>query len=135
MDFEKKIAATNAGNHFMVHNHIRLTKMEKDYAVVELLVQKESRNLFGGVHGGVFLTMADCAAGGAARSDGGRYVTLNNSFQFFRNTKDSHIRAEGIIRHRGRTICVAQVDVKDGADVLLASGSFTLFYTGEMENE
>ena len=134
MDFEKKIAATNDGNHFMVHNHIRLTKMEEDFAVVELAVQKESRNLFGSVHGGVFLTMADCAAGGAARSDGGRYVTLNNSFQFFRNTKDSHIRAEGTIRHRGKTICVAHVDVKDGEDKLLASGTFTLFYTGEMED-
>ena len=134
MDYQKLIATTNQENHFMTHNFIKLTQMWEDHAIVELEVQKESKNLFGGIHGGVFFTMADCAAGSAARSRGKRYVTLSNSFEFFGTTKHEHIRALATVRHRGKTICVVSVDVKDGEDKLLAGGTFTMFATGEIED-
>lgn len=127
MDFQQKIEVTNRKNSFMSHNGIVLTQMEADKAVVELEVTDQSRNLFGGVHGGVFLTMADCAAGGSARSGGGRFVTVSSSFEFFRNTQSQRVIATGQVRHRGRTICVSQVDVTDGEGQLLASGTFTMF--------
>ena len=63
MDFQAMIDATNSKNSFMLHNGIRLTVMEKDHAVVEAHLNRENRNLYGAVHGGMFLTMADCAAG------------------------------------------------------------------------
>ncbi len=133
MELERRIAQTNQGNHFMLHNGIRLTEMREDYAAVELEVMPESKNLYGAVHGGVFLTMADCAAGGAARSRGMRYVTLSSSVQFFRNTEHPRIIATASIRHRGKTICVATVDVKDGDGRLLAGGTMTLFATGKLD--
>ena len=40
----------------------------------------------------------DRAAGGAARSNGMRYVTISNSFEFFRNTKRDHLIAEGRVK-------------------------------------
>ncbi len=131
MDFQKKIDITNEKNSFMSHNGIRLTQMELNKAVVEATVTDQSLNLFGGVHGGVFLTMADCAAGGSARSGGGRYVTVSSSFEFFQNTRSDHVTATGIVRHRGNTICVSQVDVTDGDGRLLASGTFTMFRVGD----
>lgn len=82
---------SNQKNSFMLHNGIQLTKMERDHAVVEADLTTWNRNLYGAVHGGMFLTMADCAAGGAARSNGMRYVTISNSFEFFRNTKQGTI--------------------------------------------
>ncbi|MBP1758232.1 MAG: hypothetical protein H6Q61_481 [Firmicutes bacterium] len=130
MDYKKHIEKTNQGNHFMIHNYMKLTQMWEDHAIVELEVQSESHNLFGGIHGGVFLTMSDCAAGAAARSRGQSYVTLSNSFEFFRGSDHEHIRALSSVRHRGKTICVVSVDVKDGEDKLLASGTFTMFCTG-----
>ena len=93
--YQNMIQATNEKNSFMLHNGIRLTKMERDHAVVEADLTRVNRNLYGAVHGGMFLTMADCASGGAARSNGMRYVTVSNSFEFFRNTKDDHLIAEG----------------------------------------
>lgn len=87
MDFQAMVNDTNQKNSFMLHNGIQLTKMERDHAVVEADLTTWNRNLYGAVHGGMFLTMADCAAGGAARSNGMRYVTISNSFEFFRNTK------------------------------------------------
>lgn len=133
MEFADKILATNTKNSFMLHNGIRLTKMEKDYAVIEAQLTRENRNLYGAVHGGMFLTMADCAAGGAARTNGMRYVTLSSSFEFYRNTDSDHLIAEGRIKHRGRTICVAEVEVKDGEGKVLAGGTFTLFCTGQLD--
>lgn len=133
MDFQKRIDQTNQGNHFMLHNGIRLTEMREDHAVVELDTSAQSKNLYGAVHGGVFLTMADCAAGGAARSRGMRYVTLNSNMQFFRNTEHSKIIATATIRHRGKTVCVAAVDITDGDGKLLAGGTMTLFATGSLD--
>ena len=133
MDFTDKINATNSKNSFMLHNGIRLTQMEKDYARVEADLTRVNRNLYGAVHGGMFLTMGDCAAGGAARTNGMRYVTVSNSFEFFRNTKSDHLIAEGRIKSRGRTICVAEVESHDGLGKLLCSGTFTLFCTGKLD--
>lgn len=133
MDYASMIARTNEQNRFMAHNFMTLTQMREDHAVVELTLRQESYNLFGGVHGGVLFTMADCAAGSAARSRGMRYVTLNNSFEFFRGSKSDHLQAIASVRHRGRTICVVSVDVKDGEDRLIAGGTFTMFATGERE--
>ena len=107
MDFTDKINATNAKNSFMLHNGIRLTGRGQDYAKVEACLSRENRNLYGAVHGGMFLTMADCAAGGAARTNGMRYVTVSSSFEFYRNTEDDYLIAEGRIKNRGKTICVA----------------------------
>lgn len=133
MDFTDKIERTNLQNSFMLHNGIRLTEMGEDYAKVEADLTQVQKNLFGAVHGGMFLTMADCAAGGAARTNGLRYVTVNSSFSFFRNTEDDHLIAEGRIKNRGKTICVAEVELHDGAGRLLGSGTFTLFCTGKWE--
>lgn len=135
MDYAKMIAITNEKNLFMTYNHMRLTQMWEDHAVVELELREESRNLFGGVHGGVFVTMADCAAGTAARSRGQSYVTLGNSFEFFARSEQNSMRAIATVRHRGKTICVVAVDVKDGEGKLLAAGSFTMFATGEWEEQ
>lgn len=133
MDYTDKIKATNEKNSFMLHNGITLTAMEADYARVEARLGRENRNLYNAVHGGMFLTMADCAAGGAARTNGMRYVTVNTAFSFFRNTKSDHLIAEGRIRHRGSTMCTAEVEIHDGEGVLLCSGTFTLFCTGALD--
>lgn len=132
MDYAARIHQTNEENLFMRHNGILLTDMERDYAKVEADLTKKSQNLYGLVHGGMFLTMADCAAGGAARSNGMRYVTVSNSFEFFCNTKDTHLTAEGRVKSRGTTLCVVEVELRDSEKRLLCSGTFTLFCMGKM---
>ena len=85
------------------------------------------------VHGGMFLTMADCASGGAARSNGMRYVTVSNSFEFFRNTKDDHLIAEGWVKSRGTTICIVEVEIRDTSGNVLCGGTFTMFCVGKQD--
>lgn len=126
------IAVTNSKNMFMTHNFMKLSQLWEDHAVVDLELRPESRNLYGGVHGGALFTLADCAAGSAARSDGKRYVTLSNSFEFYGTSNHDFISAIATVRHRGRTICTISVDVKDGEETLLAGGTFTMYATGDM---
>ncbi len=133
MDYRDKIEATNAKNSFMLHNGIRLTAMEEDYARVEAELTRVSRNLYDAVHGGMFLTMADCAAGGAARSNGMRYVTVSSSFEFFHNTARDHLVAEGRVKSRGRTLCFVEVELHDDAGKLLCGGTFTMFCVGSQD--
>lgn len=133
MDYRDKIEATNAKNSFMLHNGIRLTAMEEDYARVEAELTRVSRNLYDAVHGGMFLTMADCAAGGAARSNGMRYVTVSSSFEFFHNTTRDHLVAEGRVKSRGRTLCFVEVELHDDAGKLLCGGTFTMFCVGSQD--
>lgn len=133
MDFQAMIDATNQKNSFMRHIGITLTTMERDHAVAEAQLSRINRNLYGAVHGGMFLSMADCAAGGAARSNGMRYVTVNNSFSFFRNTKRDHLIAEGRVKSRGKTICVVAVEVLDDTGKLLCEGTFTMFCVGSQD--
>ena len=72
-------------------------------------------------------------SGGAARTNGMRYVTVSSSFEFYRNTEDNHLIAEGRIKNRGKTICVAEVEIHDGSGKLLCGGTFTLFCTGKLD--
>ena len=117
MDYQRIIANTNRDNSFMRHNGILLTQMEKDRAVVEADLTETNRNLYGAVHGGMFLSMADCASGGAARS----------------NSKGSHLIAEGKVKNRGKTICVVEVEIKDDTGKLLCGGTFTMFCVGKLD--
>lgn len=133
MDYQALIDATNRSNSFMLHNGIRLTAMERDYARVEAELDTVNRNLYGAVHGGMFLTMADCACGGAARSNGCRYVTVSSSFEFFRNTKHPRLIAQGRVKSRGKTLCVVEAEIRDGAGTLLCGGTFTMFCTGSLD--
>lgn len=113
---------------FMNKNHIRLAEVERDRVVTVLDAGPDSLNPYGFVHGGALFTMADCASGAAARTDGRKYVTLSSSFNFLHSGSEGDvIRAEAKVRRRGRTTCYVDVDLTNGRDELLASGNFTFF--------
>lgn len=128
MDFtEQYLSYINEKNHFMIYNHIRITKVEKDYAEAELVISEDCLNPVGLMHGGAYFTMADCAASGAARSNGLQYLTLNSSFEFIRSAKEGAVHATARVRHRGRTTCLVATEVIDEQGTLLAEGKFTMF--------
>lgn len=126
-DMQEAIRWTNEKNLFMSYNGIRVAAMENDWSQVVLDVTENSKNVWGMVHGGVYYTMADCAAGAAARSLGGSYVTLSGNLNFLKGANAGRITAEAHVVHRGRTTCVYRVELKDDAGSLLAEGNFTMF--------
>lgn len=118
-------------NRFAAYNHIKMVDMDTDWALVELTIWPESKNPYGVVHGGALYTMADNAAGIAAHSDGGSYVTQFSSMHYLRNQIQGTIRAEGRVRHRGRSTCLVEVSITGEGGRLMATGSFTFFRVDE----
>lgn len=127
-DIKKEMEDYCADHAFMNRNHIRLALVEQDRAITALEAGADCMNPYGVVHGGALFTMADCACGAAARTDGRKYVTLSSSFNFLRGgLTGDRIKAEGRVRRRGRTTCYVDVDLTNEKGELLASGNFIFF--------
>ncbi|MBQ7473472.1 MAG: PaaI family thioesterase [Oscillospiraceae bacterium] len=123
----EQYAEINRRNPFVRHNHIEVEEIERDRALLRLTIRPESLNVHGRVHGGAIYTMADNAAGCATSTDGRSYVTQASDMHFLRNQSEGTVRAEAIVRHRGRTIVLVDVTVTGEEEKLLASGTFTFF--------
>ncbi|WP_294855355.1 PaaI family thioesterase [uncultured Oscillibacter sp.] len=119
-------------NHFMTYNLIELSMLEQDRAECRLTLREESTNPYGMLHGGALYTMADCATGSAAHSDGRTYVTQNSSMNFLANIKEGTAVASASVVHRGRKTCLVNVNItSEATGRLLATGSFTFFCTAK----
>lgn len=114
-------------NAFTAHNYMELETAEPDRAVYRLDIQPSSLNPYGMVHGGALYTLADDAAGSAAHSDGRYYVTQSGSLHFLDNRAHGTIRAEGTVRHRGRSTVLVLVNITSEDGALLATGEFSYF--------
>lgn len=120
-------AARLKENAFTAHNFMERESVGPDRAAYRLEIRRESRNPYDMVHGGALYTLADDAAGAAAHSDGRHYVTQHGDLHFLDNRAHGTIRAEGHVRHRGRSTVLVGVDITDEAGVLLAAGEFSYF--------
>lgn len=85
-------------------------------------------NPIGSVHGGVFATLLDSAAGCAVHSmlpaDVG-YTSLDFSVKFLRRltVETGEVRATGWVVHSGRTIALARAELADASERLLAEAT------------
>ena len=112
---------------FMSNNDITIKVDSKDYAETVHHIGPESLNLYEYVHGGIYYSLADAAAGVASRSNGSNYVTLNSSFNYMKAVREGTLTACGIVINRTSKICVVQVDVKDNKEEVVSSGTFTMY--------
>ena len=126
-DLEQRMRERIASNAFMFYNHMELDFVEPDRAVFSLRICPESLNNHGTLHGGAAYALADMATGVAVNTDGRRYVTQNGSLQFLAAQTEGVVRADARVRHRGRSICGASVDILGDDNKLLATGDFAFF--------
>ena len=127
MDLMEIARERHLKNAFVVSNGIELVSLEPDRAVFQLLIGPNHKNPNGALHGGVYFTMADAAAGAAAGTDGRRYVTQHGDLHFLRGQSEGTVRAEARVRHRGRRTCLLEITVTGEEDRLLATGTMTYF--------
>lgn len=120
-----------AKNPFMAHCGIEAVCAGPDLSEVKMTISPTSKNLHGVVHGGLLFTLADCVAGLTARSDGRDYVTQSSHFNFIRNLPEGTIHAYGTPVHRGRTVAIIHIQLKDEAGHLLADGTMDMFCIGD----
>ncbi|MFC8661699.1 PaaI family thioesterase [Streptomyces sp. NPDC057199] len=102
-----------------------LDEVEPGMAVFSLMPGEEHYNPIGSVHGGIFATLLDSAAGCAVQStlpQGMAYTSLDLTVKFLRRiTVDTgRVRAIGTIVNQGRQTALAQAQLVDAKDRLLA---------------
>lgn len=121
---------TNAANKFMRFNRIRVERLSAREAVLTAPVTEDSLNTGTTVHGGLFLTMADCAVSALARCDGRSYVTTDCNMHFIRNVTRGTLTARAEPISRGRRVFLARVRVFGGdGTLLLTEGTASCFCT------
>ncbi|MFG2953625.1 PaaI family thioesterase [Streptomyces sp. NPDC048291] len=102
-----------------------LDEVEPGRAVFSLAPGEEHYNPIGSVHGGIFATLLDSAAGCAVQSTlsrGMAYTSLDLTVKFLRRiTVDTGtVRAIGTVVSQGRRTALAQAQLVDPEDRLLA---------------
>ncbi|MFH9553358.1 PaaI family thioesterase [Streptomyces sp. NPDC017435] len=102
-----------------------LDEVEPGRAVFSLTPGEEHYNPIGSVHGGIFATLLDSAAGCAVQStlpQGTAYTSLDLTVKFLRpiTVDTGPVRAIGTVVNRGRQTALAQAQLLDEKDRLLA---------------
>ncbi|MFD7027388.1 PaaI family thioesterase [Streptomyces sp. NPDC059917] len=102
-----------------------LDEVEHGRAVFSLLPGEEHYNPIGSMHGGVFATLLDSAAGCAVQSTlplGMAYTSLDLTVKFLRpvTVETGRVRAVGTVISAGRRTALAQAQLFDANDRLLA---------------
>ncbi|MFF1400487.1 PaaI family thioesterase [Streptomyces sp. NPDC058287] len=107
-----------------------LDEVEKGRVVFSLVPGEEHYNPIGSVHGGIFATLLDSAAGCAVQSmlpPGMAYTSLDLTVKFLRRiTVDTGtVRAIGTVVSSGRQTALAQAQLVDATDRVLAHATST----------
>ncbi|WP_406374986.1 PaaI family thioesterase [Streptomyces sp. NBC_00647] len=102
-----------------------LEEVEHGRVVFALVPGEEHYNPIGSVHGGVYATLLDSAAGCAVQSvlpPGTGYTSLDLTVKFLRpiTVDTGKVRAVGTVVNSGRRTALAQAELFDAADRLLA---------------
>lgn len=102
-----------------------LDEVEHGRAVFSLLPGEEHYNPIGSVHGGIFATLLDSAAGCAVQSTlprGTGYTSLDLTVKFLRpvTVETGRVRAVGRVVSSGRRTALAEAQLLDAGDRLLA---------------
>ncbi|MGW1542083.1 PaaI family thioesterase [Streptomyces sp. NPDC002309] len=103
----------------------RLEEVEAGRAVFAMEPGEEHYNPIGSVHGGVYATLLDSAAGCAVQSvlpAGMGYTSLDLTLKFLRpiTVDTGKVRAVGTVLSQGRRTALAQAQLFDTTDRLLA---------------
>ena len=101
------------------------------WAEIHFEASPKTNNLYGIVHGGVWLLLADSAMGAALATVAGpeeRVITAQSEFRWLRPLTGDTIRIRGEVLRRGRTLSHAVADLYDagGKAIGRATGTYVI---------
>ena len=107
---------------------MKVTALGLGFAMVETDIVEKHLNPFGGVHGGVYSSLIDTAAYWAVycdveESDG--LISLDVKVDNLAPVSEGHLMIEGKRIKAGKSICIAEAAVIDGAGKWLAPSNVT----------
>lgn len=101
------------------------------WAEITFEATSKTHNLYGIVHGGVWLVLADSAMGGALATVAApeeRIITAQSEFRWLRQLNGDRIRIRAEVLRRGRTLSHATADLYDSDDrpIGRATGTYVI---------
>lgn len=106
----------------------RFTAAEPGFAELTFEAGERVNNLYGMVHGGAWLFLADAAMGGALATVAGseeRVITTQADFRWLRPLAGRTLIARARVLRRGRTVSHCTVDIFDQEGRQLGAGTGT----------
>lgn len=112
-----------------------LTVVEEGRVEFTLVPQEFHYNPIGSVHGGVYATLLDSAAGCAVHTTlpaGVGYTSQDLNVKFVRRmtVETGPVRCVGTVKHRGRTTALAEAELLDADGRLLAHATSSCLILG-----
>lgn len=132
-DYLKKLYSNNP---FVSLLQIEVIEIQAGSVKLSMPVEKQYTNLYKIAHGGALASLADTAMGMACATTGKRVVTLDMNINFIRGAEcETSLIALGTLVHAGNRTMVAQANIFDSQDNLIAKASATFFVTGSFSKE
>ena len=107
----------------------KITEAEAGRVAMELPAGPQHANPMGSLHGGVLCDLGDAAMGTAFATtceDGETYATIELKCNFLRPVWTALLTARAWLVYRGKTVGMAECEVRDERDRLIAKLSSTL---------
>ncbi len=108
---------------------MRAVEVRPGFAAFEMEAGRKHANPMGTMHGGVLCDLTDGAMGVAWASElleGETFTTLELKINFLKPVWNAKLRAEARVVKRGKTIGLAECDVRDEKGELVAYATSTL---------
>ena len=115
-------------NPFVKYLGMDVNEIQSGEVKLSLFVAHEYTNMYKIAHGGVLMSLADTAMGAACLSCNKKVVTLDFNMNMIKAAPEAkQIFAIGRILHDGSRTMVAECDLMDGENNLLAKARGTFF--------
>ncbi|MDR3257998.1 MAG: PaaI family thioesterase [Fusobacteriaceae bacterium] len=129
MNFEDVMYVANEKNPFSQLVGMKIIELDEDHSVGILPVTDKLLNPHGILHGGVYYTLADTAAGVLSRTGNKKNVTLEGKLNFIKGIgSGTMIKAVANKLHKGSKTGVFTVMIYDENENILAAGIYTMFF-------
>jgi uncharacterized protein (TIGR00369 family) len=130
LDDRTKKVLKDVLNKSPMYRHMQMQVVDAGDGRSKLVMRagEELHSLYGMLHGGAAATILDSACGiaiGSLLDEGEMCVTVDLRINYISNMKEGTLIGEGRVIHRGRQTGVAQAEIRDDKDNLIAVGMST----------
>ena len=109
---------------------IQVSKVSPEGAEAEMYITDKQKNYMGMLHGGALFTIADVVAGLCVSYYGEQCVTLSSNLNYLKAVTSGKIIARSSLSRRGRKICVCEIRIYSEEEMLICTGTFTMYMSG-----
>lgn len=134
MEEMQNLIEKNNQSAFANHMGIEITELDYGFAKSRLRINRNHLNLYGTLHGGVLLSLADHTAGASGSASAlcevkkGAALALQLNFNFLKTVGvkiGDEIMAQAIIVKEGKRVAYFEVEVVDAQNELIAKATIT----------